>query len=218
MHHSQTSKRCSVAPQQHSQLWPFNMLRLRFIPLHLLLSQKMLTNLSNHFCNVLLHYCTPHHLPRFAAQCECLFAQTGLLSIHLLLPTCPHVAVKLDLCRVGLCGCQLGATVGVVENQSLLPFYMVQVPWHSQPSNGVEFPIVHQAVVSAASHSHPGHQVPVIQQRHVAPNVSHHHPRLCTTWKRENVGWLQDVSSKGILPGYQEALGSWCTRIQVETQ
>lgn len=60
MCHSQTSKRRSVAPQQHSQLWPFNMLRLGFIPLHLLLSQKMLTNLSNHFCNM-LHHSTACH-------------------------------------------------------------------------------------------------------------------------------------------------------------
>lgn len=30
----------------------------------------------------LLQYALPHHLPRFAAQCEYLFAQTGLLSIH----------------------------------------------------------------------------------------------------------------------------------------
>ncbi len=60
IHHSQTSKRRSVAPQQHSQLWPFNMLRLRFIPLHLLLSQKMLTNLSDHFCNM-LHRTTARH-------------------------------------------------------------------------------------------------------------------------------------------------------------
>lgn len=37
------------------------MLRLRFISLHLLLSQKMLTNLSNHFCNMLaaLLHATP---------------------------------------------------------------------------------------------------------------------------------------------------------------
>lgn len=74
MHHSQTSKRCSVAPQQHSQLWPFNMLPLRFIPLHLLLSQKMLTNLSNHFCNML------HHTSACHAICH-----VSLLSVNIYL-------------------------------------------------------------------------------------------------------------------------------------
>lgn len=58
--HSKTSTRRSVAPQKLSQLWPFYLLRFRFIPLHLLLSQKMLTNMSHHFCNM-LHRSTACH-------------------------------------------------------------------------------------------------------------------------------------------------------------
>ena len=62
------------------------MLRLRSIPLHLF----ALTENANQPVQPLLqyaapHYCAPHHLPRFAAQCEYLFAQTGLLSIHVVL-------------------------------------------------------------------------------------------------------------------------------------
>lgn len=49
--HSQTSERRSATPQQHSLLRL--LLRLRFIPLHLSLSRKMLTNLSHHFSNML---------------------------------------------------------------------------------------------------------------------------------------------------------------------
>lgn len=96
--HSQTSKRHSVVPQL-SQLWPFNMLQLRFIPLHLLLSQKMLTNLSNHFCNMLtaLLHATPS--ATFAVQCEYLFSQTGFLSIHLLLRN--HCHAPGDGCQTG---------------------------------------------------------------------------------------------------------------------
>lgn len=64
----------------------------------------------------------------------------------------------------------------------LLPLHVVQVPWHAQASDGVEFAVVHQAVVSAAGHRHPGHQIPVVQQGHVAPHVSHHHTGLCAAW------------------------------------
>lgn len=190
MHHSQTSKRFSVAPQQHSQLWPLNMLQLRFIPLHLLLSQKMLTNLSNHFCNM-LHRTTACH-----AICHVLLHS---VNIYLLKLDC---SANTYFCRLvhmraqrwlsnpvwAVCSRQLGAAGGVccrqcvVETAWLLPLHVVQVPWHTQPSYGVEFAIVHQAVVPAASHSHPGHQIPVVQQGHVAPNISHHHAWLRATW------------------------------------
>lgn len=191
MHHSQTSKRCSVAAQQHSQLWPFNILQLRFIPLHLLLSQKMLTNLSNHFCNMLRRATARHTI------------------CHVSLHTVNIYLLKLD-CSANTYFCRLGHMCarrrlsnwvwairtrqlwdaagtsccwqGVVETAWLLPLHVVQVPRYSQSSNGVEFAIVHQAVVSAASHSHPGHKVPVVQQGHVAPNISHHHTWLCPTW------------------------------------
>lgn len=56
----------------------------------------------------------PHHLPRFAAQSEYLFAQTGLLSIHLLLQNRPHTH-KLPLWGrscIGLRGERLGAAGG----------------------------------------------------------------------------------------------------------
>lgn len=51
------------------------------------------------------HYCMPHHLPRSAAHCEYLFAQTGLLSIHLLFAE----SSTQHSISAGLCGHQLGA-------------------------------------------------------------------------------------------------------------
>lgn len=88
-----------------------NVLRFRFIPLHLL----PFTENANKHVPPLLQYaapqhCMPHHLPSFTAQCEYLFAQTGLLSNHLLLQNSPHtcseVAVKSEF---ELCTHQLGA-------------------------------------------------------------------------------------------------------------
>lgn len=192
MHHSQTSKRCSVAPQQHSQLGPFNILQLRFIPLHLLLSQKMLTNLSNHFCNML------HRTTARSAICH-----VSLHSVNIYLPKLDcsantyfcglvHMRAQRWLSdRVwAVCRRQLWDTAGVcccwqcvVEAAWLLPLHMVQVPWYTQSPDGVEFAVVHQTVVSAASHRHPGHQIPVVQKGHVAPDISHHDTGLCPTLK-----------------------------------
>lgn len=64
-----------------------------------------------------------------------------------------------------------------------LPLHMVQVSQHAQASNGVELAVVYQAAVSAAGHRHPWNQVPVVQQGHVAPHVSHHHPWVCAPCK-----------------------------------
>lgn len=82
------------------------------------------------------------------------------LSIHRLLQSGPHVEEKPVCC---------------------LPLDVVQVPRNPQSSNSVQFAIVNQAVVSATGHCHPGHEVPVVQQRHVAPHIGHHHARLGTT-------------------------------------
>uniref|UniRef100_A0A3Q2TQ55 ATPase family AAA domain-containing protein 2 n=1 Tax=Fundulus heteroclitus TaxID=8078 RepID=A0A3Q2TQ55_FUNHE len=58
---------------------------------------------------------------------------------------------------------------------------LVEVPRYAQSSYGVQFPVIHQAVVSAASHGHAGHQIPVVQEGHVTPDVGHHHARLSAT-------------------------------------
>lgn len=65
------------------------------------------------------------------------------------------------------------------ERRRPLPLHVVQVPQDAQASDGVELAVVDQAAVSAAGHRHPGHQVPVVQQGHVAPHVRHHHARVC---------------------------------------
>lgn len=66
------------------------MLQLKFIPLHLFF---LLTNLSNHFCNM-LHRTTARHTicHCITAQREYLFAQTVLFRIHLILLRFVHEA------------------------------------------------------------------------------------------------------------------------------
>lgn len=167
------------------------MLQFKFIPLHLLLSQKMLTNLSHHFCNM-LHHATACHTICHVSLCG--------VNIYLLKLDC---SASTYFCRIVCCffprwlsnmgsGCAVITwellNVSIVWRQAsidfvrLLPLHMVQVPWHAQSSDGVEFAVVNQAVVPAARHRHPRHQIPVVQQGHVAPYISHHHTRLCATW------------------------------------
>lgn len=126
-----------------------------------------------------------HHLPHYAAQTEYLFAQTGLLSIRLLLLFPLHILgetaapVKLML----RCYDRLEASGGGGGGGGLvlLPLHVVQVPRHAQSSDGVQLAVIHEAVVSAARHRHPRHQVPVVEEGHVAPHVGHHHTRLRAT-------------------------------------
>lgn len=138
----------------------------------------------------LLQYALPHHLPRFAAQCEYLFAQTGLLSIHtsVVAEWSVHTRGVRDFwdCESPAASCRRNRRAAC-----FLPLHVVQVPWYSQSSDGVEFAVVHQAVVSAARHRHPGHQIPVVQQGHVAPHISQHHTGLCATWNIEGCGLLK---------------------------
>lgn len=79
------------ATPRHLQLWPFSILQLCSGPLHPLLTWKMLTNLSDHFCNM-LHRTTACH-----TICHILLCRVNiyplvsvLLSIQLLLQDCPH--------------------------------------------------------------------------------------------------------------------------------
>lgn len=158
------------------------------------LSQKMLTNMSHHFCNM-LHHSTACHtichvslhsvniyllkLDCSATTYFCRILRTRVLR-WLSNPSSSCALTSWELLEMFIVWRQ-----AAVDFRWLLPLNMVQVPWHAQSSDGVEFPVVHQAVVSAASHCHPGHQIPVVQQGHVAPYISHHHTRLCTTWDIE---------------------------------
>lgn len=66
-----------------------------------------------------------------------------------------------------------------------LPFHMVDVACHADPSNGIDFPIVHQAVVSTPWDGHAGHEVPVVQQGHVTPDIGQRDTRLHPAWHPE---------------------------------
>lgn len=57
-----------------------------------------------------------------------------------------------------------------------LPLHVVHVACHTEAPEGVNLPIVDKAVVPTAGDRHSGDEVPVIQQGHVAPDVSQHHP------------------------------------------
>lgn len=63
-----------------------------------------------------------------------------------------------------------------------LPFHMVNVACHTDPSNGINFAVIHQAVVSTPGDCHAGHEVPVIQQGHVTPDVGQRDARLHPAW------------------------------------
>lgn len=65
-----------------------------------------------------------------------------------------------------------------------LPFHMVNVACHTDPSNGINFPIVHQTVMSTPWDCHAGHEVPVIEQGHVTPDISERDTRLHAAWHR----------------------------------
>lgn len=97
-----------------------------------------------------------------------------------------------------------GPAVQPDGRSSFLPLHVVQVARHAQSSDGVELPVVHQAVVSAAGHRHPRHQVPVVQQRHVAPDVGHHHTRLgaaCEKHSRVVKGGYGGAGTFSVLTG-----------------
>lgn len=153
----------------------------------------MLTNLSHHFCNML------HHTTACCTICHVLLCG---VNIYLLKPDCSACTYYCKTaCRSEVAveyGFEL-LKVSIVWRQASadfvwpLPLHMVQIPRHAQSSDGVEFAVVYQAVVSAARHRHPRHQVPVVQQGHVAPYISHHHTRLCATWDIWGLGRLQWV-------------------------
>lgn len=63
-----------------------------------------------------------------------------------------------------------------------LPFHMVNVACHTDPSNGINLPIVHQTVMSTPWDCHAGHEVPVIEQGHVTPDISQRDTRLHAAW------------------------------------
>lgn len=174
------------------QLWPFNMPRLGFIPLHLFaLAEKTLTNLSEHSCNMLRHTTACRaicHVSLHSVNIYLLgpgFAQRPTSFTDTSSESGSEASVSVRP--------QPEAPVVWKLKDDYLPLHVVQVPRHAQASDGVEFAVVHQAVVSAASHRHAGHQVPVVQQRHVAPDVSHHHSRLCSTWKRERYEGIMEI-------------------------
>lgn len=57
-----------------------------------------------------------------------------------------------------------------------LPFHVVDIACHTDPSNGINFPVVHQTVVSTPWDRHAGHEVPVIEQGHVTPDIGQRDP------------------------------------------
>lgn len=114
----------------------------------------------------------------FCRACEYLLSKSGLVSIHLLWGSCKSPGRPFSIWH-SKCHCPL-------------PLHMVQVSQHTQASDGVELAIVDQAAVSAAGHRHPWDQVPVVQQGHVAPDVSHHHPRICAPWDRKGSGFSEN--------------------------
>lgn len=57
-----------------------------------------------------------------------------------------------------------------------LPLHVVHVARHTDSPEGVNLPIVDKAVVPTAGDRHPGDEVPVIKQGHVAPDVGQRHP------------------------------------------
>lgn len=69
---------------------------------------------------------------------------------------------------------------------------MVNVACHTDPSNGINFAIVHQTVMSTPWHCHAGHEVPVIEQGHVTPDISQRDTRLHAAWG-EKRGELREI-------------------------
>lgn len=57
-----------------------------------------------------------------------------------------------------------------------LPLHVVHVARHAESPEGVNLPVVYKAVVPTAGDRHPGDEVPVIEQGHVAPDIGQRHP------------------------------------------
>ena len=57
-----------------------------------------------------------------------------------------------------------------------LPLHVVHIACHTKSPEGVNLPVVYKAVVPAAGDRHPGDEVPVIEQGHVAPDIGQRHP------------------------------------------
>lgn len=157
----------------------FNIPRPRFTPLHLFtLRKKMLRNLSNPFCNM-LHRTTACHTICHVLLCMWIFICSNCTAQH---P--PTDRADQALTRQPRQRCFAW----------LLPLHVVQVPRYAQSADRVQLAVVHQAVVPTASHGHPGHQIPVVQKRHVAPHISHHHTWLCATCNAQKKGLLELIS------------------------
>lgn len=65
------------------------------------------------------------------------------------------------------------ASSGIV---AALPLHVIHVACHSKSPKSVNLPIIDKTIVATARDSHSGDQVPVIQQGHVAPDISQCHP------------------------------------------